>query len=214
MVEPWPSVGHVYAQVAGEQGFTGLPPDTLTRQFFAAWKLRRDFDYSRAGWAALVDGSFAGLIPVRPSATFFPAIYDRFAEPAAWRVYEDVWPTLEELRKRGLRLGVISNWDERLEPLLGRLGLADFFNPIVVSQLVGACKPQAEIFKRALEWLGVEPGEVLHVGDSAREDVAGAKGVGMQARRVARGEEGGEAGVIRSLGEVVELLDGVGCCES
>ena len=45
---------------------------------------------------------------------FFPALYDAFAAPAAWRIRPDVMACLEELRRRGLRIGAISNWDERV----------------------------------------------------------------------------------------------------
>src|SRR5260221_5758478 len=54
LIEPWPSVGHVYAAVAEEAGFGCLDPAKLTAQFAAAWQAQRQFDYSRAAWADMV----------------------------------------------------------------------------------------------------------------------------------------------------------------
>ena len=180
LIEPWPTVGHVYAEVAARHGVIASAT-VLNRQFAAAWKAKRNFSHERSEWAALVDASFAGIANPPPSRTFFPEIYDRFAQPEVWRVYDDVRPCLLALQERGLRLAVISNWDERLRPLLQLLGLAKFFDPIIVSLEVGCPKPGAEIFRRAAELLKYPTNCILHVGDSANEDVAGARAAGFRA---------------------------------
>jgi putative hydrolase of the HAD superfamily len=113
-------------------------------------------------------------------ATFFDALYRRFAEPDVWRVFDDVRPTLLALRQRGIKLGIISNWDERLRPLLGKLGLSEFFEAIIISHEVGHLKPAKEIFLAAVRELGFAPGAILHVGDSFAEDVQGAEAAGMK----------------------------------
>src|SRR5262245_41287816 len=93
LIEPWPSVGHVYADVAARHGLKNIAPDSLNVRFKSAWQACRDFDYSRSGWEELVNQTFRGLIPGE-RVHFFPDLYDRFAEPDAWRVFEDVRPTL------------------------------------------------------------------------------------------------------------------------
>lgn len=193
LVEPWPSVGHVYAAVAREFGVNGLSPEELNAGFRRAWRARAVFDYSRAGWYALVRETFADRAAELPDA-YFPAVYDRFAEPVAWRVFDDVLPTLSRLRQRGVRLGIISNWDERLRPLLRGLGLADWFASIVVSCEAGVTKPDARLFHRAAAELGVPPAELLHVGDDAERDVAGGRAAGCQVMQVRR-EAGPEHGL-------------------
>jgi putative hydrolase of the HAD superfamily len=85
-----------------------------------------------------------------------------------------------------VRLAVISNWDERLEPLLKKLGLHSYFEAIVISCDVGFTKPSPVIYGHALRRLGLPPEAVLHVGDSAREDVEGARAAGMRAQLVNR----------------------------
>src|SRR6266480_5725881 len=107
LIKPWPSVGHIYSQVAARHGFPGLSVATLNRQFIAAWDAAKEFDYSRLAWAQLVDETFRGLTDKPPSQTFFAKLYSQFAQPEAWRVFEDVVPALEALASLGIRLGVI-----------------------------------------------------------------------------------------------------------
>lgn len=186
LIEPWPSVGHVYAAVAAEHGFTGFNPADLTTRFGAAWKSKNGFDYSKAAWRTLVDQSFAGTVPAERMDTLFQDIYARFAEAGAWRVFDDVVPALEALRSAGYKLGVISNWDERLRPLLESLGLSHLFHAIVVSIEVGQTKPAPGIFVRAAELLEIQPEGILHVGDSLQEDVVGAQEAGFSALKLSR----------------------------
>src|SRR5438045_5197817 len=92
LIQPWPSVGHVYSEVAARHGVKNLSPEKLNKNFAAAWREKKNFRHTRADWAALVDQAFAGLCQPPPSRTFFPDIYQRFAEIAAWRIYDDVLP--------------------------------------------------------------------------------------------------------------------------
>jgi putative hydrolase of the HAD superfamily len=136
-----------------------------------------------------------------PSQTFFPELHQRFSEPGAWRIYEDVLPALKTLGARGFRLGVISNWDDRLRPLLGRLGLANHFQTIVVSCEAGAAKPAPAIFQKAARQLGVEETAVLHVGDSLEMDLQAAQSAGWSAVQIIR------KGVRVGDWQVASLLD-------
>lgn len=202
LIKPWPSVGHVYAEVAARHGVKRLQPEALDQQFAAAWRRLRNFNHGREEWAALVDQTFAGFVEKPPSQTFFPELYDRFREPKAWHVFEDVLPALNALAALDLRLGIISNWDDRLSPLLDQLGLSKFFEAIVISCDVGFPKPSPVIFEHTSKKLGVPPELILHVGDSLETDVAGAQSAGCAAVLVERGQEGDGAGRIGSLVEL------------
>jgi FMN phosphatase YigB (HAD superfamily) len=128
------------------------------------------------------------------------------------RLYEDTAPALEEMRGRGWRLGVISNWDNLdLEAVLQDLGIWEFFAMALPSAQAGYAKPRPEIFEQALEMIGAQAHEAAHVGDSYRADVMGARGVGILGVLVARGgpPTGGEAPWVPALTEVPALLDGV-----
>lgn len=198
LIEPWPSVGEVYAEVAARYGVKDIDPAPLTGHFMQAWKTRVDFDYSHESWFAIIRKTFGDKASRLPPE-FYPAVFDRFAEPDTWLVYDDVLPTLNALRKRGFALGAISNWDDRLRPLLARLELAPYFTSIVVSVEVGAPKPCSRLFRRAAAELKVDPGELLHVGDHYALDVLGAEAIGATGRQVVRGRVVSEPWQIRSL---------------
>lgn len=116
----------------------------------------------------------------------FPAIAERLwarhAEHNLWgSVRERTAETLEELRRRGLRLGVISNADGRVDALLAAVGLREHFDFVIDSALVGMEKPDPRIFRMGLERLGVAPEEAVYVGDLYEIDVVGARAAGMTA---------------------------------
>lgn len=205
LIEPWPSVGHVYAEVAAQFGVNGIPADWLSDNFRRAWKALDGFDYAQESWFALVRQTF-GEHAVKLPPDFFPAVFQRFAEAPAWRVYDDVLPTLETLAASGTKLGIISNWDDRLRPLLTNLGLARHFTSIVVSCEAGATKPDARLFTRAARELGVAPSELLHVGDSFTMDVRGAEAIGAIGRQVLRHKPLTDARQICSLRELTGLV--------
>ena len=209
LIEPWPSVGHVYAEVAAGFGLAGVEPVALNRGFATAWKRRAGHDYSRAAWQSLVNETFAFAGAALPTDECFHALYHRFEQAEVWRVFEDVRPTLEALRAQGIRLAIVSNWDERLRPLLGELELEQWFDVVVISHEAGHTKPAPEIFRRAAEHLKLPPESILHVGDSAREDEEGARRVGMQAAlldRSAKHAGGRGISTLASLPELLEML--------
>lgn len=206
LIEPWPSVGHVYAGVAARFGLEGIAPDALTRQFAAAWKARRDFDYSRDAWRALVNASFAGLCPEPPALECFDAMYDAFARSEPWRIFDDVPPALAAVREQGWKLAIVSNWDERLRPLLSDLKLHDCFDVIVASHDAGMTKPSPKIFQRAAAELELPSEAILHIGDSAVEDCHGARAAGWHARLLDRNGRRSEPDAVRSLAAVLDFV--------
>jgi putative hydrolase of the HAD superfamily len=89
---------------------------------------------------------------------------------------------LESLRARGLKLGLVSNAFDPgwlLHRDLEQMGLAQRLDFSVFSSEMGTRKPHPAIFERALEALGVEPGNALFVGDRLYEDIRGAGELGM-----------------------------------
>src|SRR5215471_19623562 len=109
LIEPWPSVGEIYAQAAMKHAATNISAEVLKGRFVAAWATRPQFNHTRTEWAALVDETFRGLTERPPSQTFFPELYEHFGRPDAWRMFDDALPALETLASRGVKLGVISN---------------------------------------------------------------------------------------------------------
>ena len=207
LIEPWPSVGHVYAEAAARHGLAGISPEVLNARFKAAWHAAAGFDYTRKSWENLVNRTFDELAPRDVQQAFFPEIYDRFAQETVWRIFDDVQPTLDTLASRGLRLAVISNWDERLRGLLRRLNL-DQFETFAISCEVGFPKPSPVIFNHAARELDLRPDAILHVGDSLELDVEGAHAAGFRAVHLQRGKQADAVGsAIRSLAELPERID-------
>src|SRR5690606_31963125 len=110
---------------------------------------------------------------------YFTELFELFAHPRPWRVFDDVEPVLADLERRGLRRAVGSNWDHRLHVLLERLGLKRRFDFVLTSAEAGWRKPHPRIFALALEALDVPAERVAYVGDSYDDDVLGARDAGM-----------------------------------
>lgn len=119
-----------------------------------------------------------------------------------FRAYPDARPALASLSERGLTLVCVSNWDVSLGEVLERCELGVRFAGVVSSASAGARKPDPAIFAPALEIAGCEPGEALHVGDTAAEDIDGAMAAGIPALLIDRNG----AGDIASLGEIAAHL--------
>ena len=125
-------------------------------------------------------------------------------------LYDDVVPTLEHLRDKGFKLAIVSNWDTTLDPLIERLGIANYFDAIVASHdaRVRSEKPDPHIFNYALAAVGVSAEEAVHVGDTYEADIVGAKGVGIRPILIDR--DGTQADrwdkTIQSLSELLEML--------
>ncbi|PEZ00663.1 L-2-haloalkanoic acid dehalogenase [Bacillus sp. AFS018417] len=89
---------------------------------------------------------------------------------------------LQELKNSGILLGMITNGFTEFQLLnIRALGIDKYMDIILVSEQEGLKKPQAEIFLRALERLGVSSEESVYVGDHPENDVVGARNVGMHA---------------------------------
>ncbi len=104
-----------------------------------------------------------------------------------FRPYPEAPDVLRELRARGARLVVVSNWDVSLHDALADTGLAPLVDGALSSAEVGARKPDPLIFHRALELAGVAPSEAIHVGDTPEADVEGALAAGIEPILVDRG---------------------------
>jgi putative hydrolase of the HAD superfamily len=106
-----------------------------------------------------------------------------------FRPYPEVPAALEDLRRRGLRLVVVSNWDVSLHDTLEREGLGRVVHGVVSSAELGAAKPAPAAFTHALTVAGVPADEAVHVGDRPEEDVEGARAAGIAPVLVVRDGE-------------------------
>lgn len=98
---------------------------------------------------------------------------------AYWSMYPETLPVLEELKNRGLILGVIANWEPSLRRFLAEFELDGYFSVILTSMEAGMAKPDPILFRRATKEAGVRSEEAMHAGPSINEDVAGALSAGL-----------------------------------
>ena len=181
-------VGWHYRDVALRHG-ADLDAAVLNASFRSAWKgmpllpetRTPRADDERAWWRNLV---FKVLDDCRVAGelnrdAYFDELWSEFAKPGVWDLYPETREVLSELRGR-FRLGVISNFDGRLREILPLLGIAEFFDGIVLSSEVGAEKPAPHIFAEALRRFGTAASEAFHVGDEPEADWRGAAAAGLK----------------------------------
>ena len=209
-------LGDTYSGLAREFG-GDLDPETLTTGFRIAFADTPPMAFpgltganldraERDWWRAVVDRVTRAAGGVPEFDAYFDRLYAHYASAPAWRLYPEVPDVLQALRARGLRLAVVSNFDTRLPPLLDALGLAAFFDAVVCSGEAGAAKPDGAIFAHALETLGVEASEALHVGDNREADYDGARAAGIEALLVDRRLTARRGDTIPDLRGILERL--------
>ena len=207
LIRVHPSVGDVYARHARPFGYSGSV-EVLNEGFRAQWKKmggieslgnQSGAEAERNFWRQLVYEVFQPLGGLDRFDEYFDLIFEAFREKSNWRVYEDVIESgiLETLKKRGVVLGVISNWDSRLVSTLENIGLARYFDFILPSAVVGSAKPDKKIFEEALRRSGDAAHEACHIGDEMRTDVEGAQAVGIHPVLLDRDNRFDLAGVTR-----------------
>jgi putative hydrolase of the HAD superfamily len=123
-------------------------------------------------------------------------------------VHEHTHDALARLRAAGLRLGIVSNSDGRVDQALSAAGLREYFDVVVDSSAFGTEKPDPAIFRAALEALDVAPEEALYVGDLYDVDVVGARAAGMEAVLLTSGavEHNPPCRTASSIDELVDAL--------
>jgi putative hydrolase of the HAD superfamily len=206
LIEPWPSVGVIYAATARRHGLAGTA-EQMERTFRDSWAALKHpgLTVSRKDWWRELVFRTLG----QEDEECFAELFELFSRAEAWRVFPDVEETLRLARARGLHIGIISNWDERLRPLLERIGLAHWFDSMTISCEVGAEKPDERIFQAALLAAGASVNKALHIGDSFNEDVRGAEAIGMQAVLINRaGNNISRCACIGDLRESLKFTNG------
>jgi len=170
-IDPARTIDEVRAAVgrSGDSLPQRRPPYHVAREN-AAWWIDR---YRRVG----VELGLAGEALER----FVDSVSQSHFQGDALSIVPDAPPALRRLAERGIALGVISNWDDTLEPILARKGLHRFFKVFVASAVLGRAKPDPRVFEHALKQMGVAAGDAWHVGDDPTCDALGAARAGMRA---------------------------------
>jgi putative hydrolase of the HAD superfamily len=172
--QAFPTFGVEIAREDFERAFSEAFEETESEGPFeateaASYRRLKEFDgsvFAKLGYPDLPD-------------EFFRRVEASFAADSSWWVFPDVIPALDALVSSGIRLAVISNWSWQGPELVHDLALARHFETLIISARVGYLKPHRGIFEHALQVMGVSPDRAVHVGDSVRADVEGARAVGI-----------------------------------
>lgn len=205
------SVGQVYSDQAAQFGVEA-EPEGLQAAFLQSFRAARPAAFPGVAAADLPQAEFrwwqdvsretfaqAGLLAQFDNfEDYFENLYAYFATAGPWEVYPDVRPALEAWRQQGIPLGIISNFDSRLFQVLAALGLADYFQGVILSTQAGMAKPDPAIFHLALSRFQVAAAQAWHIGDSYREDVEAACAAGLKGIYLDRSSQM-TAGAIPSL---------------
>ncbi|MDR1713553.1 MAG: HAD family hydrolase [Coriobacteriales bacterium] len=138
-----------------------------------------------------------------------PMVHKVFFRSDYWRPFDDVMPVLDELKQRGIRMGLISNWDNSLADIISGTGLSGYFGSVLSSSVVRMHKPQPGIFHLALAELGALPAETVHVGDHLQADVGGALASGIRPVLIDRDHKHTNSNaptIITDLRQLLELI--------
>ncbi|MFF9076149.1 HAD family hydrolase [Streptomyces sp. NPDC014735] len=156
----------------------GPPPLRVPDELAGLWAARDESaELHRRAYTAL-----ARQVEL-PDPGLYDALYERQRNPAAWRPYPDATEVLGALREGGTRVGVVSNigWD--LRPVFRAHGLGPLIDAYVLSYEHGVQKPDARLFHTACTLLGLDPADVVMVGDDLHAD-GGAAALGCDVRFV------------------------------
>ncbi|XP_051492519.1 haloacid dehalogenase-like hydrolase domain-containing protein 3 [Apus apus] len=182
-------VGESYAAQARAHGLR-VPPAALSRAFREAYgaqsRLLPNYGCSqglssRRWWLDVVKQTFrlAGVHEDQVLTLMAENLYHDFCSAHNWEVLPGASETLSRCCRLGLRMGVVSNFDNRLESILSQCNLRRHFDFILTSEEAGFAKPDRRVFEQALRLGGVPPEQAAHVGDDYERDYRAARAVGM-----------------------------------
>ena len=133
----------------------------------------------------------------------------QFQKGSSFVLFDDVLSALETLKRRNMRLGLLTNATRDTIAVYRKLGLDPYLDFVVTSEEAGAGKPKPTIFLTALDRAEVSATEAVHVGDQYEIDVVGARGVGITPVLIDRYDiypEITDCSRIRSLSELSQVL--------
>lgn len=201
------SAGEIYGSAAREYG-SKAPADVIhaafVRNFRGAGPL--SVKNQKQWWKDVVHRVFSEVGMVENFDQFFDKVYDKFRDSQGWVLYPETEEVLRELKSRGLKLGVISNFDDRIYTVMRSLDILSFFDSVTISSETGYCKPGREIFEAAARSLGLPPSEILLVGDSLHDDVEAAKRAGLHAVLIDRRNRYASVNDVQRISSLKEVL--------
>lgn len=206
LIYPDPPVADAY-HAAGLRFGSRLSVDEIRQRFHAALAKNQTCGEptneakERDRWRRIVRSVFDDVEEDREA--LFENLWQHFAHPQHWRAFDDV-TALADLRTHGYRIGIASNFDDRLIRIAAAQPPLAICEATFVSSNVGFTKPDQRFFRAIEEQLSVDPLKIALIGDDEISDVQGATEAGWKAVRLNRSGLISSAETIQSLAELVE----------
>ena len=190
------SPGEIYLDLIDSFGIEvgGIESSTANKAFYEAWNFldqkyqRQDYkdrysfhpDGSRGFWIDLIS-HFLNSLNLSESESLKETILASFETGQHWMLEPSFMDLVKLAHSQGIRMGVLSNWDNRLRSLLKKKGIHDYFEDFIISGEIGYEKPSKEIFQAAEQKVGLSGGSILYVGDKIALDWLPASELGWKA---------------------------------
>jgi putative hydrolase of the HAD superfamily len=208
IAQPGPDLGPEGYRRLGERYGLTLDParyDEARRAAFMTLKRHPELDHDEEVWVLFTQRIIEGMGGEGDTYGAAVEMEGAWAHAHYFELYDDVLATLDALRERGLKIGLLSNSARDLDEFVSHHRLN--VDAVLTSGAHGKTKPHETIFRRMLELLDVAPDEAVMIGDTVEDDIEGAHAVGMHALLVDReGRYGDEVEALDDLREVPAAL--------
>ena len=187
IAKPGPDLGPEGYQRLGERHGLVLDParyDEARRAALVDLKRHPELDHDEEIWIRFTQRIIEGMGGVGDTYSAAVEMEGAWSLAQHFELYEDALPTLDALRDRGLKLGLLSNSARDMDDFVAHHRLT--VDAVLSSRAHGKTKPHETIFRRMLELLDVPPDAAMMVGDTVDDDIDGALAVGMRAVLVDR----------------------------
>ena len=187
LAKPGPDLGPEGYRRLGARFGLELEPgryDEARRDAIGTLKRHPELDHDEEIWVLFTERIIQGMGGAGDTYACAVEMTRAWERAEHFELCEDALPVLDELRARGLKLGLLSNTGRDLDVFVSHHGIE--VDAILTSRIHGKAKPHETIFRAMLEKLAVAPATAVMVGDDPDDDFAGAHAVGMQAWLVDR----------------------------
>jgi HAD superfamily hydrolase (TIGR01549 family) len=187
LAKPGPDLGPEGYRTLGRRFGLDLDPtryDAARREAIATLKRHPELDHDEEVWVLFTERIIQGMGGAGDTYACAVEMTRAWERAEHFELFDDVLPVLDELRDHGLKLALLSNTGRDLDAFVEHHGIQ--VDAILTSRLHGKTKPHETIFRALLGELRVVPQAATMVGDDPKDDVDGARAVGMHAWLVDR----------------------------
>lgn len=169
-----PSIAEAVFSIAAKRGGHAVPFEEVEKAYAASelWQARQIMEENRTGarmaddeYLRHVAACYQDIVPTDDAFLADMASVMGRSHNGVYQLQEGAMDVLGFLKEKGVALGVVSNNNAEKRAVLERMGLAGFFQTVILSEEVGVYKPDPGILELACREVGLQPAQCLYVGD-------------------------------------------------